>query len=323
MLSRRSASTAAKTTVSEPNQAPGTLKTNQSETTIVESVAVSREIVKVIVPESDRPNEAKKTEQSPAEPSALLNSAEIPSEPESVKPSEVILQTDEKISGPNSPDSLEINISQTTMVLTRSNNFNYHSSTCSSQVQEPESRKPIEPKEEVKLVESKSSEVRLPSNRKSSKETAEEKTHTHRSFTTQRSQTQIKAPSHLPEPDSSEPEMAHTLDITSSYGTGPMDEKGRPLFGLGALRRETHVKLPSQQPEPESSQPEVTTVPEVKKQPDVEHTLDITSSYGAGPMDENGRPLFGLGALRRRPKQQTSQETSGNCSNSEKNIWAI
>jgi hypothetical protein len=43
----------------------------------------------------------------------------------------------------------------------------------------------------------------------------------------------IKTPTHLPEPESN-PE---TLDITSSYGTGPMDENGRPLFGLGALRR--------------------------------------------------------------------------------------
>lgn len=43
----------------------------------------------------------------------------------------------------------------------------------------------------------------------------------------------VKTPTHLPEPESN-PE---TLDITSSYGTGPMDENGRPLFGLGALRR--------------------------------------------------------------------------------------
>lgn len=43
----------------------------------------------------------------------------------------------------------------------------------------------------------------------------------------------IKTPTHLPEPESN----PKTLDITSSYGTGPMDENGRPLFGLGALRR--------------------------------------------------------------------------------------
>ena len=40
-------------------------------------------------------------------------------------------------------------------------------------------------------------------------------------------------------------------------------------------------------------------------------TLDITSSYGTGPMDENGRPLFGLGALRRRPKQTSITDADG------------
>ena len=49
--------------------------------------------------------------------------------------------------------------------------------------------------------------------------------------------TSLKMTSHLPEPEAVQPEMAHTLDITSSYGTGPMDDDGRPLFGLGALRR--------------------------------------------------------------------------------------
>jgi len=29
-------------------------------------------------------------------------------------------------------------------------------------------------------------------------------------------------------------------------------------------------------------------------------TDSVTSSYGVGPTDENGRPLFGLSALRRR-----------------------
>ena len=48
---------------------------------------------------------------------------------------------------------------------------------------------------------------------------------------------------HLPEPEAVQPEMAHTLDITSSYGTGPMDENGRPLFGLGALRRRPKLNL--------------------------------------------------------------------------------
>ncbi len=46
---------------------------------------------------------------------------------------------------------------------------------------------------------------------------------------------------HLPE-DSSITTNPETLDITSSYGTGPMDEFGKPLFGLGALRRK---KAPS------------------------------------------------------------------------------
>ena len=58
-----------------------------------------------------------------------------------------------------------------------------------------------------------------------------------RTLTTKKSQSELKIWSRLPEPDAALPEMAATLDITSSYGTGPTDEHGRPLFGLGALRR--------------------------------------------------------------------------------------
>lgn len=36
----------------------------------------------------------------------------------------------------------------------------------------------------------------------------------------------------------------------------------------------------------------------------------ITSSYGVGPTDDNGRPLFGLRALR---KTNTNQQINGKC----------
>jgi hypothetical protein len=42
----------------------------------------------------------------------------------------------------------------------------------------------------------------------------------------------------------------------------------------------------------------------------VRRPLDITSSYGAGPTKENGRPLFGLGALTLRYVQNRRSSTS-------------
>ena len=56
---------------------------------------------------------------------------------------------------------------------------------------------------------------------------------TTRTLTSKKSQSELKIWDRLPEPE----QPAATLDITSSYGTGPMDEYGKPLFGLGALRR--------------------------------------------------------------------------------------
>ena len=52
----------------------------------------------------------------------------------------------------------------------------------------------------------------------------------------------VKTPTHLPEKEADH--HADTVDITSSYGTGPMDEFGRPLFGLGALRRKKPTSIP-------------------------------------------------------------------------------
>jgi hypothetical protein len=38
-------------------------------------------------------------------------------------------------------------------------------------------------------------------------------------------------------------------------------------------------------------------------------TDSVTSSYGVGPTDENGRPLFGLSALRRRQSTNSNLQT--------------
>lgn len=65
-----------------------------------------------------------------------------------------------------------------------------------------------------------------------------------------------------------------TDSIISSYGVGPTDDKGRPLFGLQALRR------PKGQTEPNS---------------------DDYSSRPESPRDirdSSGRAFFGLNALR-------------------------
>jgi hypothetical protein len=39
-------------------------------------------------------------------------------------------------------------------------------------------------------------------------------------------------------------------------------------------------------------------------------TDSVTSSYGVGPTDENGRPLFGLSALRRRQSTNNNIQIS-------------
>lgn len=77
-----------------------------------------------------------------------------------------------------------------------------------------------------------------------------------------------------------------TDSIISSYGVGPTDEKGRPLFGLQALRRQ-------------KGKPETETDSYTPREP--EPPLEIK--------DSSGRAFFGLKALRA-PKKDP--ETSDN-----------
>ncbi|CAH1154637.1 unnamed protein product [Phaedon cochleariae] len=71
-----------------------------------------------------------------------------------------------------------------------------------------------------------------------------------------------------------------TDTITSSYGVGPTDENGTPLFGLRALRTQNKT---------EST------------------TTTITLSNGFGDPDENGPPLYGLRALRAQNKTDSTK----------------
>lgn len=80
-------------------------------------------------------------------------------------------------------------------------------------------------------------------------------------------------------------EESLTDSITSSYGIGPTDEKGMPLFGLKALRRQN------------KSTPEV--------QPDFTPYAEEQSPRDI--KDSSGRPLFGLKAL------QISKSSTVNC----------
>ncbi|KAF4520119.1 hypothetical protein B566_EDAN010275 [Ephemera danica] len=85
-------------------------------------------------------------------------------------------------------------------------------------------------------------------------------------------------------------EVNPTDSITSSYGVGPTDESGRPLFGLRALRR-------SQQQEPGSVV--------IDQQPAAD-TPDTTSEV----KDSSGRPLFGLRALKKEDSSRSPDKSS-------------
>ncbi|XP_075221054.1 uncharacterized protein LOC142324190 isoform X3 [Lycorma delicatula] len=70
--------------------------------------------------------------------------------------------------------------------------------------------------------------------------------------------------------------------ITSSYGVGPTDEHGRPLFGLKALRRSNTSK---------------TLTDEVVEQQHIEKQQEVEVTETEEICDARGRPLFGLKAL--------------------------
>nr|CAD7197416.1 unnamed protein product [Timema douglasi] len=96
------------------------------------------------------------------------------------------------------------------------------------------------------------------------------------------------------------PREAYPTDsVTSSYGVGPTDENGRPLFGLRALRR-TNTGPNNQIPQdcadlsPSSVEPEP---PREKLKPRPTELKDAS-----------GRPLFGgLRALKRQPVEDTEE----------------
>ncbi|XP_065574416.1 uncharacterized protein LOC136036241 isoform X3 [Artemia franciscana] len=98
--------------------------------------------------------------------------------------------------------------------------------------------------------------------------------------------------SRLPENDPSQPQGSdETRVITSSYGVGPTDDSGRPLFGLGALR-----KARNRTPEAETTPSKSFQSQQARREPT--------------PSDGHGRPLFGLGAVKapRISRDETNQQ---------------
>ncbi|KAJ9598141.1 hypothetical protein L9F63_026754, partial [Diploptera punctata] len=77
-----------------------------------------------------------------------------------------------------------------------------------------------------------------------------------------------------------------TDSVTSSYGVGPTDENGRPLFGLSALRRRQSTNNNVQIP-----QDTVDTAPLDESKPEPEEKLQETKPTEI--RDSSGRPLFG------------------------------
>ena len=94
-------------------------------------------------------------------------------------------------------------------------------------------------------------------------------------------------------------EACPTDSITSSYGVGPTDDRGRPLFGLKALRRtNTNKTLTDASSEPTAESPK----------PSAPST---TSSRPADICDSSGLPLFGgLRALKINSSSTTTTTTS-------------
>ncbi|KAJ4445509.1 hypothetical protein ANN_12189 [Periplaneta americana] len=100
-----------------------------------------------------------------------------------------------------------------------------------------------------------------------------------------------------------------TDSVTSSYGVGPTDENGRPLFGLSALRRRQSTNNNIQIP-----QDTVDTTP--TSEPEPEHRPEEVESRPTEIRDSSGRPLFGgLRALKATSKVSTSETITSTTSN--------
>ncbi|RZF40523.1 hypothetical protein LSTR_LSTR000402 [Laodelphax striatellus] len=80
----------------------------------------------------------------------------------------------------------------------------------------------------------------------------------------------------------SQPREREPCPITSSYGVGPTDDEGRPLFGLKALRRSNTAKTLTDEPQPQPQE----------EKPNKAQTEAVDEVF-----DARGRPLFGLRAL--------------------------
>ncbi|XP_073984110.1 uncharacterized protein isoform X3 [Rhodnius prolixus] len=80
-------------------------------------------------------------------------------------------------------------------------------------------------------------------------------------------------------------ETCPTDSITSSYGVGPTDENGRPLFGLKALRRTNTNKTLGEN--------------------ELEEQITVIEDENEEVYDSNGRPLFGLKALQATTEEDT------------------
>ncbi|XP_039292718.1 serine/arginine repetitive matrix protein 2 [Nilaparvata lugens] len=85
----------------------------------------------------------------------------------------------------------------------------------------------------------------------------------------------------------SQPREREPCPITSSYGVGPTDDEGRPLFGLKALRRSNTAKTLTDEP---ATADQPSEAPQSSKGAAPTEAVD-------GVFDARGRPLFGLRAL--------------------------
>ncbi|XP_071446377.1 serine/arginine repetitive matrix protein 2-like [Hetaerina americana] len=96
-------------------------------------------------------------------------------------------------------------------------------------------------------------------------------------------------------------EACPTDSITSSYGVGPTDDSGRPLFGLRALRRPQQQAPPDSVPSAPAPSPNTQSrEASVEPRPQSPETSDVR--------DSSGRPLFGLRAITISSGSKTTKE---------------
>ncbi|XP_046391218.1 serine/arginine repetitive matrix protein 2-like isoform X3 [Ischnura elegans] len=99
-------------------------------------------------------------------------------------------------------------------------------------------------------------------------------------------------------------EACPTDSITSSYGVGPTDDSGRPLFGLRALRRpKEQAPPPDTTPSAPAPSPNIQSrEASLEPRPQSPETSDVR--------DSSGRPLFGLRAITIGSSSTTSSRTT-------------